>query len=287
MWVWMILASAVFLGGYDVAKKKAIEKNNIWYILFGATALSALFLTPFLTWGTPAEHGALVFKAVLVCTSWVCGMVALKLLPITMVSTFKASRPMFVVLFSLLLFGERLSLLQWAGVVVILSALFLLSLSGSREGISFTRNRGVWALFASILTGVASALFDKQILSGMGMHPLFVQGWTNIYIATLLALVILVMALARSKGKPAFERFNFDWCILLVAVLITAADMLYFFALKQDGAMLSVVSLLRRSSTIVTFALGAAVFKEHRIWEKTIILAILLSGVVLLALSSS
>ena len=71
MWVWMILASAVFLGGYDIAKKKAIEKNNIWYILFGATALSALFLSPFLTRGTLADHGALIFKAILVCTSWV------------------------------------------------------------------------------------------------------------------------------------------------------------------------------------------------------------------------
>ena len=283
----MILASAVFLGGYDVAKKKAIEKNNIWYILFGATALSALFLSPFLTKGTPAEHGMLIIKAALVCTSWVCGMVALRLLPITMVSTFKASRPMFVVLFSLLLFGERLTLAQWAGVLVILTALFLLGHSGGREGISFMRNKGVWALFASILTGVASALFDKHIMSGMGMAPLFVQGWTNIYIALLLGIIILAMAaLSGRNGKPAFERFNFDWCILLVAVLITAADMLYFFALKQDVAMLSVVSLLRRSSTIVTFALGAIVFKEHRIWEKTIILAILLSGVVLLALSS-
>ena len=215
-------------------------------------------------------------------------MVALKLLPITMVSTFKASRPMFVVLFSLLLFGERLSLLQWLGVGIILTALYLLGLSGEREGISFTRNKGVLALFGSILTGVVSALFDKHILSGLGMQPLFVQGWTNVYIAVLLALVILAMALASgSEGKAELTHFRPDWCILLAAVLITAADMLYFFALKQDGAMLSVVSLLRRSSTIVTFALGAAVFKEHRIWEKTTILAILLTGVVLLAISSS
>ena len=286
MWIWLILASAVFLGAYDVAKKKAIEKNNIWYILFGATALSALFLSPFLTHGSASEHGALILKATLVCTSWVCGMVALKLLPITMVSTFKASRPMFVLLFSLLLFGERLSPMQWAGVVVILSALFLLGLSGGREGISFVRNRGVWAMFGAILTGVASALFDKKILWGMGMEPLFVQVWTNVYISALLALVILARALAAGHGTPAFERFNFDWYIVLVAVLITAADMLYFFSLKQDGAMLGVVSLLRRSSAILTFALGALVFKERHIWKKTIILAILLGGVVLLALSS-
>ena len=69
-------------------------------------------------------------------------------------------------------------------------------------------------------------------------------------------------------------------------ILITAADMLYFFALKDDGALLSVVSLLRRSSTIVTFVLGALIFRERRIGTKAAVLALMLCGVVLLALSS-
>ena len=109
----MALASAVLLGVYDVAKKSALKRNGVYFILLLATALSALFVSPFLTLGNGPDHLRLIFKAVLVTASWVSGMIALQLLPITTVSTFKTSRPMFVVLFSILLFGERLNWQQW------------------------------------------------------------------------------------------------------------------------------------------------------------------------------
>ena len=279
MWIWMALASAVLLGVYDVAKKAALKHNDIYAILLVATGLSALFVSPFLTWGNGADHLRLIFKAVLVTASWVSGMIALKLLPITTVSTFKTSRPMFVVVFSIILFGERLNWVQWLGVAAVLVALWLLSVNSEREGISFKGNKGFWALLISVLTGVASALWDKHILAGM--HPLFVQSWTNIYITALLALIILVR---RSRGLEG--AFRWDWTLLLIAIFITAADMLYFFSLKEDGSMLSVVSLIRRSAVIITFALGAILFKEKRIAQKAGVLVLMLAGVVLLMLGS-
>ena len=256
MWIWMALASAVLLGVYDVAKKVALKRNGVYGILLVATALSALFVSPFLTLGAGADHLRLVFKAVLVTASWVSGMIALQLLPITTVSTFKTSRPMFVVIFSILLFGERLNLLQ-----------------------SFKGNKGFWALLISVFTGVASALWDKHIMAGM--QPLFVQSWTNIYITLILAGVILFR---RSRGIS--EPFRWDWTLVLIAILITGADMLYFFSLKADGSLLSVISLIRRSSVIITFAIGAVLFKEKRVAQKTGVLLLMLAGVTVLMLAS-
>ena len=123
MWLWMTVGSALLLGFYDVFKKQALRRNGVLWILLGATALSTLFLCPFMSAGTLREHLIIAFKAVLVTTSWVSGMIGLKLLPITTVSTLKASRPFFVVLFSILLFGERLNAWQWGGVVLALLAL--------------------------------------------------------------------------------------------------------------------------------------------------------------------
>ena len=275
----MALASAVLLGVYDVAKKSALKRNGVYFILLLATALSALFVSPFLTLGNGPDHLRLIFKAVLVTASWVSGMIALQLLPITTVSTFKTSRPMFVVLFSILLFGERLNWQQWLGVAAVLLSLWLLSVNSEREGISFKGNKGFWALVVSIFTGVASALWDKHIMSGM--QPLFVQSWTNIYITLLLALIML---LRRCKGIS--EPVRWDWTIVLIALLITGADMLYFFSLKEDGALLSVISLIRRSSVIITCALGAALFKEKRIAQKAGVLLLMLAGVTVLMVGS-
>lgn len=278
MWFWLAFASSVLLGLYDVAKKQALRKNDIWFVLFGATVLTVLFLCPFLGHGTPRQHLCLALKGVLVTTSWVSGMMALKLLPITVVSPLKATRPLFVILFSIILFGERMNPWQWAGTAVMLAAIWLLSASGQKEGIRFFRNKGIWAMGVSILSGVASALYDKHIMANLGMEPLFVQSWANFYIAVILGLIILVRLAARKEDVS----FKWDWTIVLIAVLITAADACYFFALSQEGALLSVISMVRRCSVVVTFVLGAVMFKERNLRGKAASLLLMLAGMFLL-----
>ena len=84
-----------------------------------------------LTWSAPRtlsagpleDHLRLLVKAVLVTVAWVAGMEGLKRLPITIATTIKASRPVFVLLLSILIFGERLNAWQWAGSIVALIAL--------------------------------------------------------------------------------------------------------------------------------------------------------------------
>ena len=260
MWIWLTLFSAILLGSYDIVKKQAVKSNSVLWVLFGATALSTLFLTPFFSAGPLEDHLRLMAKAVLVSLSWISGLIAIKLLPLTTVSTIKASRPMFVLLFSLIIFHEKLNLLQWGGVLLVIAALMLLGRSSRKEGITFTSNSGMAWMAVSVLTGVASALYDKYILGIM--EPLFVQSWTNLYISVIMALVLLG---DRLRDREGFKRFRWDWKLLLIAVLITGSDMLYFYAVNQEDALISVISITRRSSVLVTFLGGALVFREHNI----------------------
>lgn len=284
MWIWLSVLSAVLLGLYDVAKKKALSSNGVMTVLLVATALSTLFLSPFLFMyeGSAKAHLILLFKAFLVTVSWISGMIALKLLPLTTASTLKASRPFFVVLFSILIFGERLNLWQWGGVALAFVSMTLLGISSNKkEGIDFRHNAGVLAMAVCILSGVSSALFDKKVI--MNLAPLFVQSWSNFYITVLLAICLFVQKQVFHKEE---QPFKWDWTLLAIAVLITCADAAYFFALKQEGALLSVISIVRRCSVIVTFGVGAALFKERNVGSKAFYLAILLAGMVLLVIGS-
>jgi len=299
MWIWLALGSALLLGVYDVAKKYALRQNGVYHVLLAATALTAVFMSPLLSAGPAEYHLKLAFKAVLVTSSWVSGMIALRLLPITTVSTFKASRPMFVVLFSIILFGERLNLYQWLGVAAVLVALWLLGAASGKEGFRFGSGKGFWALVVSVITGVASALWDKHIIGDFDLPqtlsplyaalpaemtvPLFVQSWTNLYITIILAVIVGIKAL---KEKEQRERFRWDWTLLLIAVLITCADACYFISINQEGSLLSVISLLRRFSVIVTFVLGAIIFKEQKIKGKSVALAFMIAGILLLMAGS-
>ena len=282
MWLWMTLGSALLLGVYDVFKKQALKNNGVLWVLLAATAISTLLLIPFFTGGPAEDHLRLVLKAFLVTVSWISGLIALKLLPVTTASTIKATRPFFVVLFSIILFGERLNVWQWGGVALALLAMTLLSGASKKEGIDFSKSKGVAAMAVSVLAGVASALYDKHMIADM--EPMFIQCWCNFYVTLMLTACVLFKAL---RDKEKRERFKWDWMLLLIAVFIVGADMLYFYALKQEGAMLSIVSLIRRCSVVVTFVLGAIVFHEKKIKEKSLDLAILLAGMALLLYGSS
>ena len=277
MWLWLTVGSALLLGVYDIAKKRALARNSVYWILLFSTALTTVFLSPFLTRGPLSDHFSLIFKAVLVSVSWISGLKAMECLPLTTVSTIKASRPMFVVVFSILLFGERLNLVQWLGVAVVMAALFLSTRSKGHDTDKVTSAKGVAYMIVSVLSGAASALWDKVILKNL--EPLFVQSWANLYITVLLALVLLVHYLVE---KERFQRFTWDWRILLIAVLITVADALYFFAMKDPDAMVSIISMIRRTSVVVTFVGGALLFKEGHIRDKAVVMVLMLAGVALL-----
>lgn len=273
MWLWLALVSAVFLGLYDIAKKKALGKNGPVEVLLAVTAISTLFLSPCLfVYGGPWQHHLmLVGKAVLVSASWISGMIALELLPITTVSPLKATRPFFVVLFSMLLFGERLSALQLTGVALALISIAITSFPGKGGEASPGSRKGFIAIAISIITGVASALYDKIVVAAM--EPLFVQSWTNLYITAIMAVCLAV------QRGPSKRPIRWDWMLPVTAVLITGADMAYFFALRADGALLSVISIMRRCSVIVTFAFGALIFREKQgLGRKTVSLILLLAG---------
>ena len=298
MWLTLAICSAVLLGVYDVAKKQASRNNGVLDILLFATGITTLFFIPFILssifgWhlaegtrfeieqGTTKDHLLLAGKAVIVTVSWITGLLGLKHLPITTASTMKATRPVFILLVSLLVFGERLNLLQWTGITVSIAALYMLSISSRKEGIAFAHNKWIVCMFVAILSGVASAMLDKYIMTWMS--PMFAQSWTNLYITIILALTILVSDILNGRK----EKFHWDWNILLIAVFITVSDYLYFFALSCEGSMLSVVSMLRRSSVVVTFVIGAWLFKENRLKEKALALTLLLAGIAILFAGSN
>lgn len=67
---------------------------------------------------------------------------------------------------------------------------------------------------------------------------------------------------------------------------LSAADFVYFYALSLDGAMISIVSMVRRGSVLVSFLFGAMVFREKNLKSKAVDLALVLIGMIFLYLGS-
>ena len=87
---------------------------------------------------------------------------------------------------------------------------------------------------------------------------------------------------ARHKTTP----FRWHWSIIFISIFLSAADFVYFYALSLPGAMISIVSMVRRGSVIVSFLFGAALFHEKNLKAKFVDLLLVLIGMLFLYFGS-
>lgn len=298
MWVGVAFLSALMLGLYDVAKKRSLTGNAVVAVLWFNTLISTLIFLPVvldaeLSLGVldgsmlsyePAElssHLLVAIKAVITLSSWICGYYAMKHLPLSVVGPVNATRPVVVLIGAVLIFGERLNLWQWAGVIVAILSLYLLSRSSKKENVSFTSIHAI-AMFAAMLLGAASGLYDKYIISQHSLDPLFVQSWFSIYQLAIMSVIALVIWYPR-RGS---DKFRWSWAIPLISIFVSLADFCYYHAISMDGSMIAVISMIRRFSVVVSFVCAALIFQEKNIKSKAIDIALILIGMVLLAIGS-
>ena len=290
MWILFAFVSATLLGFYDVFKKQSMRDNAVLTVLLLNCLFSSIIFLPMI-WYAPfggwEVQKYIVLKAFIVLSSWICGYYAMKHLPLTIVGPVNASRPMLVLLGAMFIFGERLNLFQWTGVLLALSSFLLLKLGGKKEGIDFMRNRWALCLIAAALLGACSGLYDKYLMSspeegGLGLNRLTVQSYFNFY---QLAIMLVVVMLERWKGQSETS-FKWRWTIPFISLFICAADLAYFYSLSLDDAMISVVSMVRRGSVIVSFMMGAFLFHEKNLKSKAVDLVLVLLGMLFLYLGT-
>ena len=298
MWLTLAFTSAALLGFYDVAKKKSLTGNAVLPVLLLNTLFSSLVFLPALLsaecglgWfegtvleaspGTLHAHGLVVLKSVIVLTSWIFGYFGMKHLPITIVGPINATRPVMVLVGAMLVFGERLNACQWTGVLLALVSLFMLSRSSRREGVDFRHDVWIYCIAAAAVLGAASGLYDKFITRRL--DPVFVQSWYTFYQFWMMsAAVLLIWWPRRRRTTP----FHWSWAIPFISLFLSAADLCYLYALSDSEAMISVVSMIRRGSVVVSFGFGALLFRERNLRAKAIDLALILVGMVFLWIGS-
>ena len=304
MWLVLAFLSAALLGFYDSFKKKALEANAVIPVLFLNTLFSSIIFLPFIVVSYTSDtldgslfhvasggwevHKYIVLKSFIVLSSWILGYFGMKHLPLTIVGPINATRPVMVLVGALLFFGERLNGWQWLGVALAVVSFFMLSRSGKKEGIDFKRDHWIWMIVGAAMLGAVSGLYDKYLMAspsdgGVGLDKMMVQSWYNIYQCFMMgAMLMLLWWPNRKKTTP----FRWHWCIVFISIFLSAADFVYFYSLSLPGAMISIVSMVRRGSVVVSFLFAAVAFYEKNLKSKVLELALVLLGMICLYIGS-
>lgn len=285
-WLGFILCSAATLSLYDLCKKHSAEDNRVFSVLLLTTATGFIAVAASLiaqgrfraAIDLPASHMALLAaKSAIVATSWALAYWALKTLPITVMAPIRATGPIWTTLAALFIFSEIPTALQTAGFVLAFGGSYAFSLATRREGFTMHTPSIVLAIGATLF-GAASALYDKHLMHSLHISPeavllWFMGGMTIIYS---IACAISV----RFDATP----FKWRWSIPAVGILLALSDFFYFNAISSPDARISILSTIRRASTIGTFLIGGAVFRETNLLRKGLALIAILIGVCLLCL---
>ncbi len=274
MWFFLAVFSAVCLGFYDVFKKVSLRDNAVLPVLLLNTLIGSLLFLPLILssyagvlpasshWFVPnstiSAHLWVFLKAIIVLSSWICGYFAMKHLPITLVGPINATRPV------------------------------MTNKSGRKEGIDFLRNRWILLLVLAALLGACSGLYDKFLLrspslGGVGLNPIFVQSWFNLYQFGLMSLIFgLLWWPIRKTTTP----FQWRWSIVGISIFLALADLVYFYALTDPDVLIAIVSMTRRSSVLVSFLFGVFLWRENNARAKAFDLLLVFISLILLCIGA-
>ena len=299
MWVVLSLISAVLLGFYDIFKKQTVVNNAIIPVLVYSTLISSLIFLPLVLLSQfkpdiftgdfmeklyveplmAYQHLLIVGKTAIILASWMFSYSAMKHLPITVVGPVNQLRPAISVVVLFLIFQEKLTVIQWVGVVLAIVSFYLMNRSGKLEGIHFTSNKWVYMLLASAVLVALSGVYDKFLLSKEKISPMTIQAWYSIYDYLMMSVLLLFMWIPKCKEQP----FEWRWGIVAMAVFVTVADVIYLTGLKQEAAVVVLIPLILYGvRLVVSFVYGIFGFKEQNIRSKIIPLLMVLAALVCL-----
>lgn len=288
LWFWLTLISGLIFGFYDITKKTALGKSALLNVLFMHSFLCFVLVSFELPHALDVSYqnmALFIFKALCIFFSWILSFIALRNMPISVFTPFATLTPVFSIILGFFILGERMGVLQWSGIIVILTAFYFIGKADrsdtdkSNPVITDSEKRAdiknIIYVAVSCFLGAASAIADKIALKTT--TPGIMQFWFYFYL-TLCYLASYAYKKLKKENTVIF-RFNRD--IILISVFLVASDWLYFAALKIPNGQVSIVLPLRRVSVLVSTIYGGIIFKEKNLRTKFIYLCLVIVGIVI------
>lgn len=297
-WIILGLGAGIILGIYDFLTKIALRNNGVLEVVFLSSLIGALVWLPFILAPDMAihalrpiglapesmswtEHLAVLPKSLMMVVTWALSYYSVKALPLSISAGVRASGPVWTAIGAYVFLGEILSPMQWAGIMLAMAAYYYFSLIGKKEGIHAQSNIWVLCMLAATLLSSANALYDKYILVNLNLDLASVQAYSAIQRAAL-AACLLPFVLRRVTFRGLLTE---NWAITALAVAYVVAEFVYLWSVNSEGALISVISILRRTNLIMVFALSALLLRENNVPQKIVAIGVVLMGICLVILS--
>ena len=268
----------------------------------------------------PNFYLLIAVKSFIIFLAWICSFTALKRLPVSLYGILDMTGVLFATMLGVVFLGESLSVLRVLGLVTVCGGLLLLKFKprfirrgGEPDGVEVAKaegaagvvpgkseaaakdvalpaqtgrhfvpksQMGIYTAIAviSCLLNAVSGFLDKLFMKDVTTSQL--QFW---YLLFLCAYYVIYICIRRIKIERSIVKNGWVW---LLAVLFVAGDKALFMANGIPESSVSVMTLIKQSSCIITIICGKLIFKEKDTGYRLFCAAVIIAGIVLGTISA-
>lgn len=286
MWVIYAFLTALFLATSDALTKRVLASRDEYFVAW----LRLVFSLPLLL-------GSLLFIEIphLDSTFWTATLIALpleiisivlyikalKVSPLGLTIPFLAFTPLFLILVSYVILGEKVSLSGAMGIVLVAGGSYTLNIHKARHAIMepikaiFREKGSVMMLIVAFIFSITSSLGKMAIEHS---SPIF---FGSFYI-TLITLLFTPIVMVRNKDRIVITKKDI---IPFLSIGVTHSLMIIFHMIAMSLVKVAYMISVKRMSLLFSIIYGRMLFKEEEFGVRMLGGIMMLAGVVLIVLS--
>ena len=292
-WILLVLLYGLLKGGREIAKKKAMTKNTVMEVLFVYTLMSFVFVLPEIPQAggmEPRFFALIALKSFVMFLAWLFGFYSLKKMPVSLYGVLSLSRVLFATLSGVIFLHEVVGVFQITGLVIVCAGLLLLGVQPKKKELpqqepstqpadpALIQDNSVKPIFiilafASCILNAVSGFMDKILMRDVTSSQL--QFWYMLFLIIYYGLFVLIR---RIKIDPSVFKNGWVWAL---AIMFVIGDKALFIANGMEASRITIMTLIKQSSCLVTIIGGKIFFKEDRILYRLMCAAIILGGIAL------
>lgn len=287
IWLFLALASAVFVALNNVITKKLSFSANEDTILYGKYLFAALFSTILIFFIDipkikPSFYYSIVIASIIDIIGFLFLIKAIVSADLGKAYPLVAFTPIFLILTAFFILGELPSLLGIFGIIIIVSGAYLLRLGSAKISLLepfkllFREKGPKYVLLTAFSFSLAGPFFKKAILNSSPWFALFAR---FLLATVLLTFIFLLRKRIYKIYKQTITNFKLLFLNGVTTFLITSTIFLAF----QFTLTVYAISV-KRTSILFTIILGFIFFKEKDFTKSLVAGVVMMVGLFLIAL---
>lgn len=278
IWIVLVILYGILKGSREPIKKGILKKCNVLSTLFVYTAIGFFMSIP----GTkdvlditPGVFALILLKSSSIVVAWTLSFIAIKKVPVSVYGVTDMSRVIFSTLMGVIFLHESLTVKGIISLILVVTGLYFANRKESSGAEEYSM-KYIWILILSCALNGVSGTLDKYIMSLGVISSGVLQFWFMLTLSILYFLYIMI-----KREKLEIKKCLKNPWIYVLSLSLVFGDRLLFMANSDPASKVTVMTLIKQSSAVVTILLGKFIYHEKHILKKILCASVIIMGIMI------